>query len=65
MGAREPGECTMARGAKATDAASADVVREESGPAVMRYVNRPLLLGLVLAGLALLLYLWLGATAPR
>ena len=29
-----------------------------------RYLNRPLLAGLVLAGLAVLLYLWLGATAP-
>jgi hypothetical protein len=29
-----------------------------------RYLNRPLLLGLNLAGLTVLLHLWLGATAP-
>jgi hypothetical protein len=31
----------------------------------MRYLNRPLLSGLVLAGSALLLYLWLGAIWPK
>lgn len=30
----------------------------------VRYLNRPLLVGLVLAALAVFLYLWLGATAP-
>jgi hypothetical protein len=30
----------------------------------MRFLNRPLLAGLVLAGCVVILYLWLGTSAP-